>query len=295
MKRGGSKMGYAEQFNLLSPCYKEGEQPAGFHMGGVKANATKKGKPIKKATKAKSSTTKKATKAKSSMTKKAKLSKQKGGSSCGASLSVAEMGVVDRPASVEPTASELAWDNRMKGGDPAVVVNGKPPNKSNMNMGVNVKLPNVNFSTVNSSTVNSSTVNSKNSPLNKIKNELFPQGTTNSGLAMKLIQTTKNSINPTNSTYSFEILYRLGGNNEIQNLSKTDVKFGEFLTNYRTISEEVFPRPQKPNGTAPKNGNGTAPKNGNGTKNGTTAAAATKNGNLTRNGNTAANMFPLNL
>ena len=105
MKRGGSRMGYTEQFNLLSPCYKDGEQPAGFHMGGVKA------KPTKKGTKAK------ATKAKKPSTKKTKTKpKQRGGSSCGASLSVAEMGVVDRPASLEPTKSERAWDNRMKGG-----------------------------------------------------------------------------------------------------------------------------------------------------------------------------------
>ena len=50
MKRGGSKMGYTAQFNLLSPCYKDGEQPAGFHMGGVKAKPAKKGKKATKPT-----------------------------------------------------------------------------------------------------------------------------------------------------------------------------------------------------------------------------------------------------
>ena len=114
MKRGGSKMGYAEQFNLLSPCYKDGEQPAGFHMGGVKAKPkpTKKGKDTKKKTKIKSS-------------------KQRGGSSCYASPSVSEMGIIDKPASNQPSASELAWDNRMKGGRPnangAQLVNGAQP------------------------------------------------------------------------------------------------------------------------------------------------------------------------
>lgn len=220
MKRGGSKMGYTAQFNLLSPCYKEGEQPAGFHMGGVKA--TKKGKTKKP------STTKKVKKAKSSK-------KQRGGSSCGASLSVAEMGVVDRPASLQATASELAWDNRMKGGEGNPVVNVKP----------NSKLPNKNTTTTtNLFSLNSTSVNSGNSPLNKIKNELLPEGT-DSGLAMKLIKTSKNSTNP---TYSFEIFYKSEGNNEIQKSSKSNVKFGDFLSEYRDISTKVFPPPPKTNG-----------------------------------------------
>lgn len=108
MKRGGSNMAYTAQFNLLSPCYKKGEQPAGFHMGGVKAKPTKKGK--------------KATTVKKSTTKKGKSSKQKGGSSCGASMSVAEMGVVDKPpASLPKSYSQDAFlerysNNIMKGG-----------------------------------------------------------------------------------------------------------------------------------------------------------------------------------
>ena len=245
MKRGGSRMGYAEQFNLLSECYKQGEQPAGFHMGGVKAKPAKKGKPTKKATKAKSSTTKKATKAKSSMTKKAKLSKQKGGSSCGASLSVAEMGVVDRPASLEPTASELAWDNRMKGGgqNGNAVVSGNPSN--------NTTTKAINFFSLNSPSVNTPPVNSKNSPLNKIKKELLPEGT-NSGLTMKIIKTSNNSTNP---TYSFEIFYKLEGKNEIQTLSGTNVKFGDFLHKYQDISRHVFPPPPKANLQPKPNGN----------------------------------------
>ena len=246
MKRGGSRMGYAEQFNLLSPCYKDGEQPMGFHMGGVKAKPTKKGKPIKKAIKAKSSTT-----------KKAKSSKQKGGSSCYASPSVSEMGVHDRPASLEPTASELAWDNRMKGGGQngangnAVI---KPNNKKiplsiSTNNLFSINPPPV----VNSTPVNSTPVNSKNnSQLNKIKNELLPTEI-DSGLVMKLIKTSKNSINstnPTNPTYSFEIFYKSKRNNEIQKSSQSNVGFKSFLDNYLTISEEVFPRPPKVNSQA---------------------------------------------
>ena len=259
MKRGGSKMGYAEQFNLLSPCYKDGEQPAGWqpagwHMGGVKA--TKKGKPTKKAIKAKSSTT-----------KKAKSSKQKGGSSCYASPSVSEMGVHHRPASLELTASELAWDNRMKGGGPngangANLFQVKPVNGAN---GANLL-----------NKVQPANGNSKNSPLNKIKNELFPDGTTPE-LVMKLIQTNKNLTKPSDSTYSFEIFYRLDGKNEIIKSVKSDVTFPVFLKEYHTISGEVFPPPPKPNAkvNAAKNGNGTAnaSKNGNGTAN------AAKNGN----------------
>ncbi len=220
MKRGGSKMGYTKQFDLLSPCYKEGEQRASdFRIGGAKA------KP-KKGTKAK------ATNAKKHSTKKTKTKpKQRGGSSCGASLSVAEMGVVDRPASLQATASELAWDNRMKGGDPTLVGNVKPKNLFSLN----------NPPTVNTK---NSTVNSNNSPLNKIKNELFPEGTTPE-LVMKLIQTNKNLTKPSDSTYSFEIFYRLEGDKEIKKLVKSNVKFIDFLTDYRIISTQVFPPPQK--------------------------------------------------
>jgi len=229
MKRGGSKMGYTAQFNLLSPCYKDGEQPAGFHMGGVKAKPTKKG-----------------TKAKNPSTKKGKSSKtkQRGGSSCGASPSVAEMGVVDRPASLQATASELAWDNRMKGGkNNAVIVNS--------NKQASIATNTSNLFSLNSSpaivNTNNSSVNSGNSPLNKIKNELFPEGTI-SGLAMKLIKTNKNATNPTNEKYSFEIIYKKDdGTNEIKKSVISNVGFGEFLQEYRKISTDVFPPPSKKN------------------------------------------------
>ena len=219
MKRGGSKMGYTEQFGLLSPCYKKGEQPAGFHMGGAKA--TKKGK-------------KETTKTKKPSTKKLKSSKQRGGSSCYASPSVAEMGVVATPASLEPTKSELAWDNRMKGGGPNgnVVVN----NKKQASIATNTS----NLFSTSSSTVENSI---NNGSLNKIKNKILPTGTI-SGLAMKLIKTNKNATNPTNEKYSFEIIYKKDdGTNEIKQLVISNVGFLEFLYEYRKISTEVFPPP----------------------------------------------------
>jgi len=219
-------MGYTEQFNLLSPCYKDGEQPVGFHMGGVKVS--KKGK--KETTKTKHSTKK----------GKSSSKKQRGGSSCGASPSVAEMGVVDTPASLEPTKSELAWDNRMKGGAPNgnVVVN----NKKQASASIATNTSNL-FST-SSSTVENST---NNGSLNKIKNKILPTGTI-SGLAMKLIKTNKNATNPTNEKYSFEIIYKKDdGTNEIKQLVISNVGFGEFLQEYRKISTEVFPPPSKKN------------------------------------------------
>ena len=231
MKRGGSKMGYTEQFGLLSPCYKKGEQPAGFHMGGAKAKPTKKGKKETTKTK-KPSTTKKVKKYNSSS------KKQRGGSSCGASPSVAEMGVVDTPASLEPTKSELAWDNRMKGGAPNgnVVVN----NKKQASIATNTS----NLFSTSSSTVENSI---NNGSLNKIKNKILPTGTI-SGLAMKLIKTNKNATNPTNEKYSFEIIYKKDdGTNEIKQLVISNVGFGEFLQEYRKISTEVFPPPSKKN------------------------------------------------
>ena len=131
MKRGGSKMGYTAQFDLLSPCYKDGEQRASdFRIGGAKAKPAKKGK--KATTVKKSSTTKKV--------KKGKSSKQRGGSSCGASPSVSEMGVVDKPpASLPKSDSQDAFlerysNNIMKGGATEIdivnntVLNPKPNN-----------------------------------------------------------------------------------------------------------------------------------------------------------------------
>jgi len=265
MKRGGSKMGYTEQFNLLSPCYKDGEQPAGFHMGGVKGS--KKGKKA----------TKKTTTVKKSSTKKTKSSskKQKGGSSCGASPSVSEMGVNDRPASLEPTASELAWDNRMKGGDATLVGNVKPTkaNQSTNNLfSLNTPPP----------------VNTNNSPLNKIKNELFPDGTSPE-LVMKLIRTNKNLTKPSDSTYSVEIFYRVDGNNEIKKSVKSDVTFPVFLKEYHTISGEVFPPPTKnvkvSNAAAVSNANGTVKTNANTKPN----ANAKPNANTKPNANAKPN------
>ena len=248
MKRGGSKMGYTAQFNLLSPCYKDGEQPAGFHMGGAKAKPTKKGKPTKKT-----------------------KSKQRGGSTCYASPSVSEMGVVDKPASNQPTASELAWDNRMKGGanKNSIFSNTSPVgnNKTILPVGNNKTiLPVGNNNTILVENKNNSSLNKNknNSSLNKIKNKILPQGTI-SGLAMKLIKTSKNSNNPSNDKYSFEIIYKIDGTNEIKQSVISNVGFGEFLQEYRKISTDVFPPPKKNNVKVNGIANAKAVANANGT------------------------------
>ena len=210
MKRGGSKMGYTAQFDLLSPCYKDGEHRASdFRIGGAKANPTKKGKATKKAETAKKT-----------------KPKQRGGSSCGASPSVSEMGIVDKPASLEPTKSELAWDNRMKGGQ------GNTTQAQTQN-----NLLSISFNKNNS-------LNTNNGSLNKIKTKILPDGTI-SGLAMKLIKISKNNNNPSNEKYSFEIIYKIDGQPDIKHLVLSDIEFKQFLDKYLSISEQVFPRPQK--------------------------------------------------
>lgn len=218
MKRGGSNMAYTKQFGLLSPCYKAGEQPAGFHSGGAKAKPTKKGK-------------KTTTKAKKPSTKKGKSSKQRGGSSCGASPSVAEMGVVDKPPDSLPKSdSQDAFMERysttiMKGGQGGNTA----PAQSNLfsiNLNKNISLK------------------TNNGSLNKIKTKILPDGTI-SGLAMKLIKISKNNNNPSNEKYSFEIIYKIDGQTDIKHLVLSDIQFKEFLDNYLQISEQVFPRPQK--------------------------------------------------
>jgi len=208
MKRGGSKMGYTAQFNLLSPCYKEGEQPASdFRIGGAKA--TKKGK----------STTKKATKAKKPSTtkkvKKGKSSKQRGGSSCGASPSVSEMGVIDTPpASLPKSHSQDAFlerysNNIMKGGE-------------------NVK-PN----------------NNKTKALNEIKNKLIPSETI-SGFALIVKKISKNNKNRRNDKYSIEIVSKEeNGTTQIEKLDKTKFDFRDISDNVYNICKKVFPVSEK--------------------------------------------------
>ena len=273
MKRGGSKMGYTEQFNLLSPCYKEGEARDGFHAGGAKA--TKKEK--KATTKAKKpSTTKKV--------KKGKSSKQRGGSSCGASPSVSEMGVIDTPpASLQKSESQDAFlerysNNIMKGG-----ANG---NTQTTNTNTN-NLLKLNSKPVKNSTNNLLKLNSEpvknstnNSPLNKSKNVILPKETI-SGLVMKLIKTEKNPTNSTNDKFSYEIYYKIEGSDEIKKLVLLNVGFSEFLKEYRIISDQVFPRPPKRNGpnAVPKlNGPNAVPKPNNVSKN-----AVPKPNNLFKN------------
>lgn len=223
MKRGGSKMGYTEQFNLLSPCYKDGEQPAGWHMGGTKAKPTKKGK--------------KETTVKKSSTKKGKSSKQKGGSSCGASPSVSEMGVVDKPASLEPTASELAWDNRMKGGSPNGV--------NSTNLTANILANSTNNSANNSSKSMKNVSNSANNKinnistyLNKLKGVVF-DGNTQNGFAIVVERTTEDTSNSKNDRYSIKVIEQLNNTPTMSVLS--DQTYSVISQTVRDTSSKVFP------------------------------------------------------
>lgn len=211
MKRGGSKMGYTEQFNLLSPCYKKGEQPAGFHMGGVKAKPAKKGKATKKGTTAKPKKTK---------------SKQKGGSSCGASLSVAEMGVVDKPpASLPKSYSQDAFlerysNNIMKGGATEISI-------------------------VNNTVLNPKPNNNKTKALNEIKNKLIPSETI-SGYVLVVKKLSKNKNNTRKDKYSIEIISKEeNGTTQIEKLDKTEFDFRDISDNLYKISKKVFPPPEK--------------------------------------------------
>jgi hypothetical protein len=220
-------MAYTAQFDLLSPCYKKGEQPAGFHMGGVKAKPAKKGK---KATKAKKpSTTKKV--------KKGKSSKQRGGSSCGASLSVAEMGVVDKPpASLPKSHSQDAFlerysNNIMKGGATEIDI-------------------------VNNTVLNPKPNNNKTKALNEIKNKLIPSETI-SGFALIVKKISKNNKNSRNDKYSIEIVSKEeNGTTQIEKLDKTEFDFRGISDNVYKISKKVFPPPEKTqNGTTQANAN----------------------------------------
>ena len=96
MKKGGFKnVAYADQFNLLSPCYGKDETMAGFHAGGS------------------SKVTKKAPK---KAPKKALKKALKKGGSCYSTPSVSEMGIIDKPSSMNLSDSENAWNHRMSGG-----------------------------------------------------------------------------------------------------------------------------------------------------------------------------------
>jgi hypothetical protein len=242
MKRGGSKMGYTEQFNLLSPCYKEGEQPAGFHMGGVKAKPTKKGK--------------KATTVKKSSTKKGKSSKQKGGSSCGASMSVAEMGVVDKPpASLPKSYSQDAFlerysNNIMKGGATEIDI-------------------------VNNTVLNPKPNNNKTKALNEIKNKLIPSETI-SGFALIVKKISKNNKNSRKDKYSIQIISKEeNGTTQIEKSEKPEFDFRGISDSVYKICKKVFPPPEKKPNENNKSKTGTANKTANATATANTTANAT--------------------
>ncbi len=260
MKRGGSKMGYAEQFNLLSPCYKEGEQRASdFRIGGAKAKPAKKGK---------SSTKKAKTVKKSSSTTKKTKSKQKGGSSCGASPSVADMGVVATPASLELTASERAWDNRMKGGNPNGTINTKTQTNQ---------------------------LNNVSTYLNKLKDVVFDKGMT--GFAIVVERTDEHASNSKQDKYKIKVI-KIKNNNPTMNVL-ADKSFSDVLQTVRETSSDIFPlkktnnKPQVSMNVSttnvPQSVNYSI-KNGNNTKaNAAAATAAAANAAISANAATSAN------
>ena len=244
MKRGGSKMGYTKQFDLLSPCYKEGEQRASdFRIGGAKAKPTKKGKATKKGTNVKKSSTKKT------------KSKQKGGSSCGASMSVAEMGVVDKPpASLPKSYSQDAFlerysNNIMKGGATEIdIVN-----------------------------------NNKTKALNEIKNKLIPSETI-SGFALIVKKISKNNKNSRKDKYSIQIISKEeNGTTQIEKSEKPEFDFRGISDSVYKICKKVFPPPEKKPNENNKSKTGTANKTANATAN--TTANATATANTTANAN----------
>ncbi len=222
MKRGGSKMGYTEQFNLLSPCYKDGEQPAGFHMGGAT-------KYVKKA----KYSTNKATKTKP--TKKGSKSKQRGGTSCYASPSVSEMGVVDKPSSNQQTATELAWGNRMKGGQ---------NNASNLFSTPVESTQPVVVSTNNTSKPNQ--LNNISTYLEKLSKVVFDKDT-QTGFAIVVERTKEDPANSKNDKYTIKVIKI---NNTIPSMSVLDEQpYSNILQTVRDTSSELFPLKKTTNST----------------------------------------------
>lgn len=227
MKRGGSKMGYTAQFNLLSPCYKEGEQRASdFRIGGAKAKPTKKGK-------------KETTKTKKPSTKKGKSSKQMGGSSCYASPSVAEMGVVATPESLEPTKSELAWDNRMKGGGPngnnSMNLSQQSMNLSQKSVGNNPM--NLSQQPVGNNSTKTNQVNNVSTYLNKLKDVVFDKDTT--GFAIVVERTAENPTNSKLDKYKIKVIETK--NNAPSMSVLVEKSFSDVLQTVRETSSNVFP------------------------------------------------------
>lgn len=153
MKKGGSKnVAYADQFNLLSPCYGKDEKMAGFHAGGSS-------KVTKKAPK----------KAPKKDLKKAPKKASKKGGSCYSTPSVSEMGIINKPESMNLSDSENAWNNRMIGGSDGITAGitaditadissglGKLPNDKPLLVGPrkNIPKPVIDYSNVNKSNAN---------------------------------------------------------------------------------------------------------------------------------------------
>ena len=257
MKRGGSKPAYADQFNLISPCYKDGEKPAGFHMGGTKKNP-KKGKTSKK------------------------LKKQKGGSTCYTFPSVSEMGVYDKPSSLEPSASELAWNKRMTGGGLNGTETGTGTgtrngtgtgtrngtgngtgtrngtgngtgngtrngngtgNKNNL-FSMNLSEPVGNNSSNKSKKSNK--LNNVSTYVKKVTGVVFEKENTSSGFAIIVERTTEDPLNSKNDRYTIKVIEKT---NPLSMSVLSDQQYSTISQTIRDTSSKVFPLKKQLNNT----------------------------------------------
>ena len=205
MKKGGSKnVAYADQFNLLSPCYGKDETMIGFHAGGS-----------------------------SKVTKKAPKKALKKGGSCYSTPSVSEMGIIDKPESMNLSYSENAWNNRMNGGGSnngvtaavTAVVNtslfGKSSNDKPLLTGPRKNIP--------KPVIDYSNVNKSNANYTKFSQLFLP---TDINVVKVIIEKTDNE----NNKYKIIIIKKDGAK-----LSKQEFTDKEYYDISRILSE-VYPR-----------------------------------------------------
>jgi len=211
MKKGGSKnVAYADQFNLLSPCYGKDETMIGFHAGGS------------------SKVTKKAP-------KKAPKKALKKGGSCYSTPSVSEMGIIDKPSSMNLSDSENAWNHRMSGGsNNGVTVGVTAAVTAGVNKSLLGKLPNDNLLTgprknIPKPVIDYSNVNKSNANYTKFSQLFLP---TDINAVKVIIEKTDNE----NNKYKILIIKKDG-----DKLSKKEFTDKEYYDISRILSE-VYPR-----------------------------------------------------
>jgi hypothetical protein len=219
MKKGGFKnVAYADQFNLLSPCYGKDETVAGFHAGGD-SKVTKKA-PKKAPKKDPKKTPKKALK--------------KGGS-CYSTPSVSEMGIIDTPASMNLSDSENAWNHRMSGGSDGITAGVTTDVMTGVNPSLLGKLPNDNpilpdqRKNMPKPVIDYSNVNKSNANYTKFSQLFLP---TDINVVKVIIEKTDNE----NNKYKILIIKKDG-----DKLSKKEFTDKEYHDISRILSE-VYPR-----------------------------------------------------